>query len=485
MTSVSESDLKGSVFAGRYRIKKLLGEGDRKRTYLAEDIVCERPVALSLVKAPAAASDPEGTRREVRILARAGTNENVVTIHDAGTSDGDLYSLGAVLWEAMTGAQPERPRQGSMTRALAEARPDLPSSLRATVCSLLAESPEERPASAGQVLAAFLLPRQGPTGADRSETWAASLPFPLASILWQYYGETDEGAKVALLLKFFEALGQFAATVLLSACLTDREVFDAHRSDWFGDGPERLKLEYAGFGAWVELAGRLTEYLSALPEDDDGAERIRRLFHTRDLALADALSSQNFAKILLCARDRRNTWAGHGGIAGEEVQRARLSEIRDLLAKTQAALDSAFEPWTLIKPGQMTFDGKTFDLTATMLKGPNSAFRKQYVKLTEPLDTNRLYLLHDGESRALGLAPLIRVLTGTKGRPACYFYSRMEGPKAHWVSYHHQEEPELQCPDSELSDLLAMVSGAPPRDLGREMTPRNRHSGHTPGHLAT
>jgi hypothetical protein len=81
----------GSVFAGRYRIKSFLGEGDRKRTYLADDAVFPREVALALIKPDAAQSDPEGRRREAEALAPAGRNDNVVTFHDSGTAEGTEY----------------------------------------------------------------------------------------------------------------------------------------------------------------------------------------------------------------------------------------------------------------------------------------------------------------------------------------------------------------------------------------------------------
>jgi serine/threonine protein kinase len=80
-----------SVFAGRYRIVGLLGEGDRKRTYLAEDTVVPRRVALALVKPTAGHADPDGTRREAEALAKAGTHDNVVTLHDSGIVDGTEY----------------------------------------------------------------------------------------------------------------------------------------------------------------------------------------------------------------------------------------------------------------------------------------------------------------------------------------------------------------------------------------------------------
>jgi serine/threonine protein kinase len=75
----------GEVFAGRYEVQRLLGEGDRKRTYLAYDTRMGRLVALSLIKPEAALDDPEGTEREARVLGRIGEHDNIVSLHEYGT----------------------------------------------------------------------------------------------------------------------------------------------------------------------------------------------------------------------------------------------------------------------------------------------------------------------------------------------------------------------------------------------------------------
>ena len=54
----------GEIFVGRYEIRQLLGQGDRKRTFLAFDQKMDRLVAVSFVKPEAARDDPEGTERE-------------------------------------------------------------------------------------------------------------------------------------------------------------------------------------------------------------------------------------------------------------------------------------------------------------------------------------------------------------------------------------------------------------------------------------
>jgi serine/threonine protein kinase len=75
----------GEVFVGRYEVQRLLGEGDRKQTYLAHDARMGRLVALSLVKPEAALDDPEGTEREARVLGRIGEHDNIVSLHEYGT----------------------------------------------------------------------------------------------------------------------------------------------------------------------------------------------------------------------------------------------------------------------------------------------------------------------------------------------------------------------------------------------------------------
>lgn len=72
----------GEVFAGRYEVQQRLGEGDRKRTYLARDTKMDRLVAVSLVKPEAVLSDPDGTEREARVLGHIGSNANIVSLYD-------------------------------------------------------------------------------------------------------------------------------------------------------------------------------------------------------------------------------------------------------------------------------------------------------------------------------------------------------------------------------------------------------------------
>ncbi len=81
-----------SFAAGRYQVAQLLGEGARKRVYLARDTRLEREVALSIIKADGL--DDAGrmrVRREAQAMARLGDHPNVGTVHDIVEEDGQLY----------------------------------------------------------------------------------------------------------------------------------------------------------------------------------------------------------------------------------------------------------------------------------------------------------------------------------------------------------------------------------------------------------
>lgn len=555
----------GTVFAGRYRLIHELGEGDRKRTYLAEDTVVRRQVALAIIKPEAAGLDPRGATREVDALCQTGSHDNIVTLYDRGTAEGadylvfeylgggnlrdflaeckrkrqalsvdelrrlgrqlaralahvhdrgllhrdvapaniwlddrhvahlgdfdsaiskgtahqeelpptteayaspeevagkpvdersDLYSLGAVLYEALTGEVPRRSGKGAVV-APRVLRPDTPADLNAVICRLMAPRQDDRPASADELLQELKPPfaKRRPEGLF---PWAEGLPFPLASILWLYDAQPDDRSKRDHLFNFFEALAEFRATVLLSGLLTDRDLFDAGKPTWFGRGAGLLKLESGSFGLWVELSERMSETVRHLQSDPESVERSYGLFAAQDRDLIDAIVSSELTRILRAARDRRNAVA-HGGISGRQALGEELHNLGALLTRTQNLLATAFETWTLLRPGPATYADGVFDLTATLLTGTNPAFRKAHIQVGEPLDARRLHLLNGGSRHALQLVPLIQVMPAPKiDEDTCYFYNRMEPDGAvRWVSYHSVAEPELILDDPDVAKLVA------------------------------
>jgi serine/threonine protein kinase len=562
------------AFAGRYRIIKLLGEGDRKRTYLALDTnLDERKVALSLIKPEAVRSDPKGTKREVGILCQAGSHDSLVTLYDSGEFDGteylvleflpggtlreylaelsrqnrrvpiaevmmlgrqmaralsqvhdrglihrdiapanvwlderrvahlgdfdsairrgapqgpqdlpptteayaspeqaagenvdersDLYSLGAVLYELATGKRPQRAALTGST-APAPIGPGVPPALDTIIRQLLADRPEDRPASAGEVLVALKSAGASYAHEEGFLPWVESLPFPLASILWAYHAELDPRNKIDYLLHFFEAAAQFAAAVELSAFRSDPAFFEDHRMAWFGSDADNLHapdFAVASFGTWVNLSQRLSKTARRLLSDKaETAKYCYELFAAHDHDLIEVLTSKKLFDILMPATDYRNAWAGHGGAVGSSEQERRLSVLEDLLAQIRALIGTAFETWILLRPGSFTFTSGVYDLAYTSLMGTRQAFRQQRLLISEPLDSGRLYLANTGSMRALELVPLVRVIAGLKtGEDAVYFYNRRLPDGVRWVSYHFVAEPELTLADADVDELLSSL----------------------------
>ena len=76
--STSEPELPTSFADGRYRVKELLGEGGKKRVFLAHDTLLDREVAFGLIKTEGL--DEAGrTRisREAQAMGRLGSHPHI------------------------------------------------------------------------------------------------------------------------------------------------------------------------------------------------------------------------------------------------------------------------------------------------------------------------------------------------------------------------------------------------------------------------
>lgn len=96
--SVTDDDSSGdqptSFAGGRYVVKSFLGEGGKKRVYLAHDSVLDREVALAVIKTEGL-DDTSRSRvtREAQAMARLGDHPNILPIHDLGEESGQPYMV--------------------------------------------------------------------------------------------------------------------------------------------------------------------------------------------------------------------------------------------------------------------------------------------------------------------------------------------------------------------------------------------------------
>src|SRR6266516_1513375 len=77
--------LPSSFGGGRYEVKGFLGEGGRKRVYLAHDEKLDRDVAVAMIKTEGL--DEAGlsrVKREAQAMGRLGDHPNIVTVFDIG-----------------------------------------------------------------------------------------------------------------------------------------------------------------------------------------------------------------------------------------------------------------------------------------------------------------------------------------------------------------------------------------------------------------
>ncbi|MFQ6028747.1 MAG: serine/threonine-protein kinase PknK, partial [Dehalococcoidia bacterium] len=92
---MSESTSTPTSFAnGRYEVKRFLGEGGKKKVYLAHDSLLDRDVAFALIKTEGL-DEVSRTRitREAQAMGRLGSHPHIVTVFDLGQHEGQPYMV--------------------------------------------------------------------------------------------------------------------------------------------------------------------------------------------------------------------------------------------------------------------------------------------------------------------------------------------------------------------------------------------------------
>ncbi|MGI9658942.1 MAG: protein kinase domain-containing protein, partial [Gaiellaceae bacterium] len=93
-TTVTTATDPSSFAAGRYEVKKFLGEGGKKMVYLAHDLLLDRDVAFALIKTEGL-DETSRTRvaREAQAMGRLGSHPHIVTVFDLGEEAGQPFMV--------------------------------------------------------------------------------------------------------------------------------------------------------------------------------------------------------------------------------------------------------------------------------------------------------------------------------------------------------------------------------------------------------
>jgi tetratricopeptide (TPR) repeat protein len=87
--------LQPTAFAnGRYQVKRFLGEGGKKKVYLAHDTTLDREVAFALIKSEGLDETSRARiQREAQAMGRLGSHAHIVTVFDLGEENGQPYMV--------------------------------------------------------------------------------------------------------------------------------------------------------------------------------------------------------------------------------------------------------------------------------------------------------------------------------------------------------------------------------------------------------
>ena len=110
-TSPALTPLSPASFAnGRYQVKEFLGEGGKKRVYLAQDTTLDREVAFALIKTEGLDGiSRTRVQREAQAMGRLGSHQHIVTVFDLGEEpgNGDFEASPYMVTELMGGGDVE------------------------------------------------------------------------------------------------------------------------------------------------------------------------------------------------------------------------------------------------------------------------------------------------------------------------------------------------------------------------------------------
>ena len=83
---------------GRYQVKRFLGEGGKKKVYLAQDTLLDREVAFALIKTEGLDETSRSRiAREAQAMGRLGSHPHIVTVYDLGQHENQPYLVTELL----------------------------------------------------------------------------------------------------------------------------------------------------------------------------------------------------------------------------------------------------------------------------------------------------------------------------------------------------------------------------------------------------
>jgi hypothetical protein len=246
---------------------------------------------------------------------------------------------------------------------------------------------------------------------------------------------------------------------MLSALQNDENRFRNRKGKWLGvDEGYGDSLKKSTFGNWSEVGSRVAKETRRMISGDE-RDQCLELYRARSADWVQAVSNKELYKVLDTVVDYRNSWKGHSATTTEEkIFQERLRKLEGKLNEVRNVISYAFEDVGLLKPEQMRYTEGVYHAQVKELKGAQTIFEERTTETTVPMDTKRLYLMEEGQTRALELLPFFRLMPSPQSEEnAFYFYNRVEDEqsgKVRWLTYHFEgsrdedKAPTIESPDA-------------------------------------
>ncbi|NLU03555.1 MAG: ATP-binding domain-containing protein, partial [Methanothermobacter sp.] len=290
------------------------------------------------------------------------------------------------------------------------------------------------------------------------EEWIETLPYPLASIIWESMTVTSYESRVRYLIHFFEALAEFNFNLIISGLSSNELFFDMRAREAFQG--VKNNLERPTFGYWTTLLFKAIRSLRMALKDRYHKNQVHKSFGKPGDDFLNALASANLPLILKNVLRYRNIWEGHGPRVSEEEYRKRYSVLIGELRKVRDVIGNTYSHAFLVIPSEGILDGGVHRYTAKRYMTTRAPFRAVKLESEEPMDSNSIYLANPNKRRHLELLPLI-----INNDDTCYFYNGIddETGKARYCSYHNKDKAEIFVnPPRKILNLQEMLNPTDP-----------------------
>lgn len=296
---------------------------------------------------------------------------------------------------------------------------------------------------------------EGGASEEKFEGWIESLPFPLASILWESITNPNYERKVKYLLQFFEAFSEFNVTIMLSGLASDKKLFREEFSHCISSD-----LKYRGwifrptFGNWNNLGVCLAKKIRLLLRDKSTRSKCLELFGNPNIEFLQRITNTKLYDIFFEVINYRNQWEGHGPMVSDNEYRNRHKILESVLSRVHQIISTIYADTRIVLPERSIFKDGIHNYTVRELMTTRPPFKTRQVETTSLMDSSNLYLLNENQKKPLEILPFFLIMN-----EVCYYYNGYirEEDAARYVSYHNNEVPEIYIPMDKFNNVISLL----------------------------